>query len=167
MNAGDVVVNAASGCALAFAGSWLISLFRSVKLLDDDRVVEIRAEEHARNISTRQSDDKDKQIARLQEALAKRHPHDEELEAKVRARVDGLSEAGQQALRWLFDTSGAELGTIIAAGKRGGFNELISTVTPVQLVICTGRIFRINPRLGPALRNVLYSPDGPVTPSPG
>jgi hypothetical protein len=159
MNAGDVAINAAGGCALAFAGSWVISLLRSARLLDDDRAMEIRAAEHARNVSARQSGDKDKKIARLRDALFKRHPHDEELEVQIRARVEGLSEAGREALKWLFYTSRAELGTIIAAGKRDGFDELISTVTPVQLVIRTGDLFQINPRLRAALRNVLYPPD--------
>lgn len=70
MNAGDVAINAAGGCALAFAGCWVISLVRSVRLLDEDRAVEVRAAENARRVSEYQSNVKDKEIAVLQKALA-------------------------------------------------------------------------------------------------
>jgi hypothetical protein len=156
MNAGDVAISAAGGSALAFAGCWVISLVRSVRLLDEDRAVEVRTVEHALTVSEGQSGLKDKEIIGLQEALAKRHPYDEELEAKVRVRVDMLGEPGRQALRWLLDATGAELGTIFAAGLEVGFRELISTVTPVQLVVRTGDSFEINPSLRLAVTNVLY-----------
>jgi hypothetical protein len=125
-------------------------------LLDEDRAVEVRTVEHALTVSEGQSGLKDKEIIGLQEALAKRHPYDEELEAKVRVRVDMLGEPGRQALRWLLDATGAELGTIFAAGLEVGFRELISTVTPVQLVVRTGDSFEINPSLRLAVTNVLY-----------
>lgn len=78
-----------------------------------------------------------------------------------------LSEPGQQALRWLLDASRAELGTIFAAGFEGGFRELISTVTPLQLVVPAGDSFEINPGLRLAVRNVLYPAIGPAQRSTG
>lgn len=41
MTASDIAVNAAGGAILGFAGSWVLSLIRSIKLLDDDRAIEI------------------------------------------------------------------------------------------------------------------------------
>jgi hypothetical protein len=40
-NANEVTLNAVGGCALAFVGSWIVSLVSSFKLLDDDRAMEI------------------------------------------------------------------------------------------------------------------------------
>jgi hypothetical protein len=43
MNAGDVLINASGGAAVAFIGTWIISLVRSAKLLDTDTQIEINA----------------------------------------------------------------------------------------------------------------------------
>jgi len=37
MSAGDVLINAAGGAAVAFLGTWVISLVRSTKLIDAER----------------------------------------------------------------------------------------------------------------------------------
>lgn len=67
MNAPDVLINGAAGATLAFVGSIAISLFRSVKLLDDDRAFEI---------STKESELRSEQekVATLEQAIASPQP---------------------------------------------------------------------------------------------
>ena len=103
MNASDVLINASSGCVLAFAGTWLISLVRSVKLLDDDRAAEIlAADEQVKQLTTRISE-KDKNIVGLQEAYARKHPHDEHKDQLVHNAFSKLDERDREFLKWLLD----------------------------------------------------------------
>ena len=112
MNAGDVAINAIGGCALAFAGSWVISLVRSVKLLDDDRANDIaQIGERARNeireaseAAAKQLGERDTEIQRLNllvskppRSLAEEHHH-QIAEREIR----GLSEDATHVLRHVY-----------------------------------------------------------------
>jgi hypothetical protein len=109
----------------------------------------------------------EREIWTLTQALS-RNPHEEQLEGKVRTAIEGLNEAGREALRWLLDSGGANMGHIHAAGFREGLNELAPVMNPVQLLIGspqgTDTFFQINPNLKSAVKNVLFPPDRPTLP---
>ena len=63
MNAGEVVINAAIGTAIAFVGSWVISLIRSPKLLDEERTECIAGKESQVKALKSERDDLRNQLA--------------------------------------------------------------------------------------------------------
>jgi len=91
MNAGDVVINAVDGCIVAFVGSYVISLIRSPKLLDEDCAKKVAA----RN-------------ARIEELIPKTDPLEESRFQHVSEALSQFGPEEWQSLAWLLKAGESE-----------------------------------------------------------
>jgi hypothetical protein len=106
--------------------------------------------------------------AELQQERARKHPHDEHLEAAVSEALNKLTEAERRFVRWLLDAHRAGNAQIFSAGFRNLEPvSIINRPIGIQLLTyedyCPGnglipmdRFYMINPTLVTALKNVLH-----------
>ena len=104
MKAQDVILNGAAGAATAFIGSFVISLIRSPKLLDAERV--------------HQLNQKDSAISRLNEDIASlsKRPYDAALDAVVRQKIQAMTPEAIEALKYILGHGEIETGLIQIPG---------------------------------------------------
>jgi len=118
-----------------------------------------------------------KKVAVLEEALSKKHPHDEYLETRVRDALGKLEERERQFIVWLFNNGHANNALIHTAGFTGLPESIINKtgeahllyydpIRPGNGLVEMDRLYDINPKFSPALKDVLYPPR-PVTPPQG
>lgn len=158
-------IYALAGIGATFIGTIGISLFKSPKLLDDDRAKDILE----RDSTIAKSSD---EIASLKTALTAKHPHDEHKEVIVREALAKLDEAEVGFLRWLLNHGRVDREELFV----NRFTEMPITViskTRTTLMVkepvmsTNGLIeqkcfYYINTELKTALQSVLYPHSIPV-----
>ncbi len=170
MTAGDVAINALGGSVVAFSLTWIISLVRSIKLLDDDRSADIAKEQNTNAAALPATDviyDGIQKISDLQSALSLRHPHDEHKERIVSAALADLTELERTLIIWLLDAGKVSRGIIQSRGLNADalFNKhngplLLSFEShrPGNGTVELDRFYYINQNTVDAIRNVLHPP---------
>ena len=124
-----MAINVLGGCAVAFAGSWLLNLVRSFKLLDDDRAVEIEIAEAAHERANGQVAELRAENADLKRP--KRPAHEQAIFEEIAAEVRSLQPHERrylEALRSHLEVDADKLRhELIAAGMPE--NEWLKAVT--------------------------------------
>lgn len=115
-----------------------------------------------------------KTVRLLAQQSARKHPHDEHLEARVREEMGKLDERQKEFVRYLMDHTQMNNNAVHMAGFSGVPDQVMrmtqhflvtyESVRPGNGLVERDRLYRINPAALDALRHVLYSPLRPVTP---
>jgi hypothetical protein len=114
MNATDTIINGCFGAALAFVGTYIISIVRSFKLLDDDRATETA------NVTQAYQATVNRQSASIQEleqkaALPLVSPQERANRKTTREATTGASEAELKVLRYILESGGVDLTSLYRA----------------------------------------------------
>jgi hypothetical protein len=164
MNATDVLKNAACGAAVAFVGSFVISVFRSAKLLDDDRASRIKQMEDG---AREKISGLEMALAECQENLNRKHPADEYKESEVTKWLEGFEDSERQVLKWILNHGPATANEIrnglgmlaqdsiiklVSSGAERGFIQSNSGPPYPR--------YRIHDNYHVAVKDVLYPPPG-------
>jgi hypothetical protein len=144
-----------------------------------DALIQGLKEEHARDSqladatiqrlkeeSARNSQAADGVIRGLKEELARKHPYDEQAEAAVRKAISKLGDAEVRFLAWLLTVDRPRQGQVQGQGFRGEPDSILQKTSTLLIgfePICPGnglvemdRIYYVNPKSEPAIKNVLY-----------
>lgn len=156
LNVQDTIINGLAGAMLAFVGSFVISLFRSPKLLDDDRLSDVKHREDS-------MDELQKRI----EALEK-DPFDDAFVARVKQLLSQATDEEIELLKFLLHHGEMEL-RLISFGTCGrdqirdaaytcserGFLDK-RDIRPGNGLVVFATYFKIKDHFKPVLQRLLF-----------
>jgi hypothetical protein len=109
-------------------------------------------------------------VSDLQQQLARRHPHDTDMEAAAGKAISNLNDIEVRFLGWLLKMNRPGQAQILTEGYRGVPNSItektgglliaFESYRPGNGLVEMDRFYYINPKAEQAIKNVLYPPRG-------